>query len=88
MTMLDASGWFLSEPNEEGNEHRRKFRRVVVWQIQEDGKVVGLISYPRGPRATHTAPNLKVPDEDRAAYYVHWDDMTADEREQYRASLA
>lgn len=83
MSILNADGWFLSEPNEPGSERPRSLRRVAVWQVRDDGSVVGLISHPRGPHAQHTTPTLKLPDGERRSYYVHWDDLTEEEQKQH-----
>ena len=77
-----AVNWFLTYPNEPGSTYPRSFHRVVMWRAEPDGKVIGLISERRGPSALNSTPRLTAPEGNRAAQYVHWDDLSDAEKKQ------
>lgn len=85
-TYQPAVNWFLTFTNAEGADFPRSFYRVVMWEIQPDATVVGLISEPRAGRGKSTTPTLKRPGSNPDAQYVHWDDLTRAERAQIEDS--
>ncbi|MBB4727929.1 hypothetical protein [Xanthomonas arboricola] len=81
---IPAEGWYMTHPNQ-GGSHPRTFYRVAMWRIDPNGAVVGLISLRLGPGLYDQEPvRLHEPPRSTDGQYVHWDDLTDEDRDQIR----
>jgi hypothetical protein len=79
---MPADGWFMTLPSPDGNT-RRVFYRVAMWRIETDGTVVGLVSVRIGRGQYNQEPvRLHAPPRAIEGQYVHWDDLTAEDKQQ------
>lgn len=75
-----AEGWYFVHKNVDQSGYPAIFSRVVLWQENEEGEIVGLISaYGVGFSDEGTKNHLVSPPPVKGTY-IHWDEMTAEDR--------